>query len=713
MPSERPGIGTAASRAAEEKVARRFTALTSLALAMSFAFGGLAGWASSAGAASLYVANGSSRSVSAFSVGSNGGLSPVAGSPFDVGIAPLGVAVSPDAEHLYVTNLESNTVSAFAIAPSGVLTPVPGSPFATSAGPWGVAVAPNGSHLYVVNKGADSVSAYSIALNGSLSPVTGSPFSTGNAPGGMSSNGVALTPDGAHLYVTNMGGGGSVSAYSVAADGSLSPVAGSPFDAGATARPVSVTPDGKFLYVGNATSEDLSAYSIGTDGALSPVAGSPFSTEGGPLGLAVAPNGMYLYTAHIAWEPNVWGYSIGAGGALGPLLGAPFPTGGSRGNSAIVSPDGKHLYTTNHDSHNLSAFSVTGNGALSPMAGSPIATDKGPLQVAMTPDQGPAAAFSATPTPAGNPLQLDATASSDPDGSVLSYRWDFGDGHDQVSSTSTTAHVFESAGDYTVTLTVTDDAGCSTTQTFTGQTAGCNGSPLAVVSHQILVAPGEPLSVSISGSGSGSVTSSPSGVECPDACSYSFEPSTEVTLNANVDPGSVFAGWSGGGCSGAGACQVTVDAATGVIATFEKIPPASGAPTVGSDATFEAASEVRPRLRIGQVQGIPRLGCDTTLRFVAKLPEPDCAKPKIVVRGGIAKAARGAIRINARIHLHGRLVGVSRWARIVDGRWRVRLPFPWPEGDPNASILLTARFEGSSGVQSGYAKRLVRPLPPT
>ena len=58
--------------------------------------------------------------------------------------------------------------------------------------------------------------------------VTGSPFATGDPVG------VAVTPDGGHLYVTNVRPG-SVSAFSIAADGGLSAVTGSPF---ATGRPV-------------------------------------------------------------------------------------------------------------------------------------------------------------------------------------------------------------------------------------------------------------------------------------------------------------------------------------------------------------------------------------------------------------------------------------------------------------------------------------------
>jgi phospholipase C len=69
-------------------------------------------------------------------------------------------------------------------------------------------------------------------------------------------------------------------------------------------------------------------------------------------------------------------------------------------------------------------------------------------------------------------------------------------------------------------------------------------------------------------SGSGTVTSSPSGISCPGACSASFANNTVVTLTASAGSGSEFSGWSGGGCAGAGNCQVTINGAISVTATF-------------------------------------------------------------------------------------------------------------------------------------------------
>jgi hypothetical protein len=76
------------------------------------------------------------------------------------------------------------------------------------------------------------------------------------------------------------------------------------------------------------------------------------------------------------------------------------------------------------------------------------------------------------------------------------------------------------------------------------------------------------LTVSKAGKGSGTVTSSPSGIHCGSRCSHAFGLGTQVTLTATHAHGSSFAGWSGSGCSGTSTCQVAMNAGKKVKATF-------------------------------------------------------------------------------------------------------------------------------------------------
>ena len=75
----------------------------------------------------------------------------------------------------------------------------------------------------------------------------------------------------------------------------------------------------------------------------------------------------------------------------------------------------------------------------------------------------PVASFTSTPLSGNAPLlvRFDASSSADPNGQIVEYRWDFGDGKDDVTSGPETTHVFAPTSDesYIVTLTVVDDHG--------------------------------------------------------------------------------------------------------------------------------------------------------------------------------------------------------------------------------------------------------------
>ena len=81
--------------------------------------------------------------------------------------------------------------------------------------------------------------------------------------------------------------------------------------------------------------------------------------------------------------------------------------------------------------------------------------------VTETPNQSPTASFTANPTSGVAPLEVsfNASSSSDSDGSIISYEWDFKDGN--TGNGQTVNHTFSSTGSYNVELTVTDNEGAT------------------------------------------------------------------------------------------------------------------------------------------------------------------------------------------------------------------------------------------------------------
>ena len=125
-----------------------------------------------------------------------------------------------------------------------------------------------------------------------------------------------------------------------------------------------------------------------------------------------------------------------------------------------------------------------------------------------------------------------------------------------------------------VTLTETATGGSA----FAGWSGACSGMGACSVTlaassavTATFTAANVALTVTLAGTGQGTVVSSPAGINCTSgSCTASFAPNTVVTLTETPVSGSTFAGWSGA-CSGTGACSVTVAASSTVTATFTAV----------------------------------------------------------------------------------------------------------------------------------------------
>jgi len=121
-----------------------------------------------------------------------------------------------------------------------------------------------------------------------------------------------------------------------------------------------------------------------------------------------------------------------------------------------------------------------------------------------------------------------------------------------------------------VTLTAAPEIGSA----FAGWSGACTGAETCVVTMDAAKTVtatfslnAYTLTVDKAGTGTGTVTSDPLGIDCGADCSEVYDYSTVVTLTAAPAIGSTFAGWSGA-CTGTGTCVVTMDAAKTVTANF-------------------------------------------------------------------------------------------------------------------------------------------------
>jgi len=322
------------------------------------------------------------NSISAFSAAANGALSTVPGSPFLTGgngagggfFASNRITTAVVKNFLYCANSGSNTVSAFSINPAtGFLAAVPGSPFATGGVADGVGMSltatPDDKFLIAANGASMTITVFSVAANGALSQVPGSPFPSG-AAGPLAS--AKVTSDAKFLAVTSAPG--NVSVFSIAPAGGLLLTPSSPFpDPGSAGIDCNCASTRLDVALNGAASAKLDVLNISPlSGVLSRIPGSPFTGPGFNSNVAVlSPDDSKLFVSNQS-NNTVTVFSVAADGSLTVVPGSPFPVSGAIAPSGMATNQaGTLLYVA--DVNNLiSGFSVAANGALTPVPGSPF-----------------------------------------------------------------------------------------------------------------------------------------------------------------------------------------------------------------------------------------------------------------------------------------------------------------------------------------------------
>ncbi len=476
-----------------------------------------------------------------------------------------------------------------------------------------IALSPDGKSVYVASQSDDGVvrfdrdtSTGALTYEGCFTSDS-SGCAVDNLPSMVNAQGVAVSPDGKSVYVTSFSEGsvdhfernttsGELTYKDCVSSRNFGCESGDNVPGLSGAWGIAVSPDGKDVYVAAEEREAIVSFArnetTGTltdEGCLSVNevgCGAGNKAAPGAIGatdVAVSPDGNDVYLA--GGVPGVGGwlstFKRSTGGALSYEGCATSASSGCAATNepgmvntrgVAVSPDGKSVYVAAETSNAVARFSRnTTSGALSyddclTSESSGCATNsvtglKGAFGLAVSPDGESVYVTSLGHDNALVRLERDTT------GGALSVGECF-------------THQTEAEVDCGAIHVQSGLAGLAGAERVATSPDGKNVYVAALSESAVAVfglASGggsrHTLIVDKAGAGSGTVTSSPTGIECGSTCSHTYPDGTKVTLGAAAASGSGFSGWSGGGCGGTGPCELTIDADTTVTATFAASAP--------------------------------------------------------------------------------------------------------------------------------------------
>lgn len=277
------------------------------------------------------------------------------------------VILDPSTRWLFVVNAGTNDISVMAVEEDGLML-VDRKP---SGGDRPISLAYSHNLLYVLNAGGDAGSVdtifgFSVAADGSLTPIAGSAQPLSEAITGPAQ--ISFNNDGDVLVVTEKGTN-KIDTFVVDDDG----VAGSAQvhpSAGTTPFGFAIGKRDQVLVSEAAGGADdqssLSSYNLGKDGSLDLISGAVPTTETAACWAVVSNDGRFVYTTN-AGSGTISGYSVAFDGSLG-LLDANGRTGITGKDTGpldmVITPDGQYLYTLNGRSDTIGAFRLKDKGGL-------------------------------------------------------------------------------------------------------------------------------------------------------------------------------------------------------------------------------------------------------------------------------------------------------------------------------------------------------------
>ncbi|HEY6311227.1 MAG TPA: beta-propeller fold lactonase family protein [Streptosporangiaceae bacterium] len=239
-------------------------------------------------------------------------------------------------------------------------------------------------HVYVNDntKGTNTIGAFDRHADGSLTPVPGSPFAAGGAGtgAGLASQGALQFSSGGRFLIAVDAGSNQVSVLRVHRDGSLRLVHDGIVPSGGT-LPDSVAVSGNLVYVANSGAGDANytGFRLGSNGRLFAISGSTVSlaANAAPGDVLFNGTGTKLVGTEVGTS-TIDSFTVGFDGRLTAAPGSPFPAQGLGPFGSEFRPtDPDQLFVSNAhntapDSGTISAFRDSFNGTLTSIGASPF-----------------------------------------------------------------------------------------------------------------------------------------------------------------------------------------------------------------------------------------------------------------------------------------------------------------------------------------------------
>ena len=258
---------------------------------------------------------------------------------FSMGAANVTLYALWSGGNAYVANYTAHTVSQYTIGPNGALTPMSPATVPAGNGPWSVTVDAGHRYAYVANFSGTDISQYTIdPSSGALTPM--SPATVAAGTPAAYANSVAVDPSGRYAYAVTQTDG-NISQYTIGSDGALTLKASTAVLPRSYPDSIAIDPSGRYVYVSNLRADptpgdpNYNQYTIAqftidpASGTLTQMNPGTVRAESGPRSVVVDPRGGRVYAVCFD-HGQVSEYAIGPGGALTPLSPATVAAGRGR-----------------------------------------------------------------------------------------------------------------------------------------------------------------------------------------------------------------------------------------------------------------------------------------------------------------------------------------------------------------------------------------------